>query len=146
MSEFEELLNQPGCDDPDNFLFKWERQYWGDKVTQWTDEEPYSSEDSRTEYLTKPFARKHKERIRKTAVYKEYIVSLYEATKNGYPSAVYKKENEDGSERLVRFWRKQSSKGIKKRCNRLFRRKNDFEHTGKRGVLKRVTEFWLEYC
>ncbi len=39
MTEFERLLNENGNDNPENFPFKWEVQYWGDKVMQDTDEE-----------------------------------------------------------------------------------------------------------
>jgi len=39
MTEFERLLNENGNDNPNYFPFKWEVQYWGDKVMQNTVEE-----------------------------------------------------------------------------------------------------------
>ena len=65
---------------------------------------------------------------------------------SGFPCGASKKETDKG-ERIVRTYREQSSKYIKKDCNRRFRRNSKFNMivTRKRNIQRKATEFWWEY-
>ena len=47
-----------------------------------------------------------------------------------------------------KVWRGQRSKYIKKRCNRRFRQNNKFNTivSSNKGINRKATEFWWDYC
>ncbi len=69
----------------------------------------------------------------------ERLKKLSKRIGNGYPNGVWWNERK---ERFVRVYRTQSSKHIKKNCNKRLRKKD----VGNFGNYKKATEFWHNYC
>ena len=140
MTEFETLLNQPYNDDPNFWPFNWEREWWGDKVVQYNNENSVMT-TARRKFT--PMTRA--ERRRRNRVYSKHLKFLSDNA--WFPSGAYEVEDKNGNKRIKRYWRGQRSKSIKKKCNRMLRRSNKLNTlTGSnRGWYRRATEFWWEY-
>lgn len=137
---FETLLNTGYNDQPEYFYTTHECKMLDDKVKQ--NETEIVEEQAKIIKFT-PMTRA--ERRRRNRAYKKHLEKLY-TDSSGFPCGASKKETDRG-EHIVRAWRGQRSKCIKKNCNRRFRRNNKLNMivTRNRNIQHRATEFWHEY-
>lgn len=87
-------------------------------------------------------------RLNSVKRYKKHLIFLSD-TVGGYPSGAYYKtpwRDSTYKARYVRCYRGKGSKRIKRYCNKKLRRDKLKYLNLKRGIYRKATEFWFEYC